>query len=156
MKKESLIKRASVPAGFYDEIRSIVQAAKNKIYTAVNTAMVEAYWLMGKRIVEEEQQGEERAGYGKELIEKLSARLNTEFGKGFSVANLKNIRQFYLTFAQDEKGYTLCSQLNWSNIRHVLRIKDDKARHWYMEESINQNWSARALERERRLLTEDG
>lgn len=148
MKNESLIKRASVPAGFYDEIRGIVQAAKNKVYTAVNTAMVEAYWLMGKRIVEEEQQGEERAGYGKELIEKLSARLNTEFGKGFSVANLKNIRQFYLTFAQDEKGYTLCSQLNWSNIRHVLRIKDDKARHWYMEESINQNWSARALERQ--------
>ncbi len=106
MKNESLIKRASVPAGFYDEIRSIVQAAKNKVYTAINTAMVEAYWLMGKRIVEEEQQGEERAGYGKELIEKLSARLNTEFGKGFSVANLKNIRQFYLTFAQDEKGYT--------------------------------------------------
>jgi hypothetical protein len=114
---------------FYNDIRQILQSARNRAYSAVNTAMVDTYWLIGKRIVEEEQQGKERAGYGQELIKNLSIELQSEFGKGFSVANLKNFRQFYLTFAGDKKGYTLCSQLSWSHIRLIMRIENEKAPH---------------------------
>ncbi len=146
--KKIPVKNTHVSTGFYQTIRTIVQTAKSNVYSAVNTTMVEAYWWIGKRIVEEEQQGKERAKYGQELIKKLSIELKKEFGRGFSVANLKNFRLFYLTFSEDKKGYTLCSQLGWSNIRHIIRIKDPKARHWYMQEAITQNWSARALYRQ--------
>jgi len=73
---------------FYNDIRDILQKARTQAYTAVNTAMVNAYWAIGKRIVEEEQKGKERAEYGQKLIKSLSIALNAEFGKGFSVANL--------------------------------------------------------------------
>jgi len=78
--------------------------------------------------VEEEQKGSERAEYGKQLIKNLSIALTSEFGKGFSVANLKNFRQFYLTFNDDEKSYTLCSQLSWSHIRLIMRLDNSKMR----------------------------
>lgn len=132
---------------FYNDIRNILQSARNKAYSAVNKAMVDAYWLIGKRIVEEEQQGRERAGYGQELIKNLSIELQSEFGKGFSIANLKNFRQFYLTFAADRKGYTLCSQLTWSHIRLIMRIEDENARTYYLAESKAENWSVRQLQR---------
>ncbi len=131
---------------FYD-IRQILQSARNRAYTAVNTAMVDAYWLIGKRIVEEEQQGKDRAGYGQELIKNLSIELRTEFGKGFSIANLKNFRQFYLTFVGDKKSYTLCSQLSWSHIRLIMRIGNKQARIYYLTESKAENWSVRQLQR---------
>ncbi|VAW31044.1 FIG074102: hypothetical protein [hydrothermal vent metagenome] len=130
-----------------NDIREILQSTRNKAYTAVNTAMVDAYWRIGKRIVEEEQLGKNRAKYGQELIKNLSVELNSEFGKGFSVANLKNFRQFYLTFVQDEKGYTLCSQLSWSHIRLIMRLDTRKARIYYLTESKVENWSVRQLQR---------
>ncbi len=77
---------------FYNDIRQILQSARSRAYSAVNTAMVDVYWLIGRRIVEEEQQGKERAGYGQELIKNLSIELQSEFGKGFSVANLKKFQ----------------------------------------------------------------
>ncbi len=80
------------------DVKKIIQQAKSKAYTAVNSAMVQAYWLIGRRIVEEEQGGEERAEYGKRLIETLSKELTTEFGKGFDARELRKIRQFYLIF----------------------------------------------------------
>lgn len=131
----------------YSDVRQILHSARNKAITAVNTAMVEAYWLIGKRIVEEEQQGKSRAKYGQELIKDLSVKLNTDFGKGFSIANLKNFRQFYLTFSEDEKGYTLCSQLSWSHVRLIMRVDNSKARYYYLKESKNVNWSVRQLQR---------
>jgi len=132
---------------FYNDIRLILQSARNKAYTAVNSAMVEAYWLIGKRIVEEEQKGKDRAEYGQQLIKNLSIELNAEFGKGFSVANLKNFRQFYLTFVGDKKSYTLCSQLSWSHIRLIMRIDNKQARTWYLTESKAENWSVRQIQR---------
>lgn len=132
---------------FYNDIRKILQSARNTAYSAVNTAMVDAYWLIGKRIVEEEQQGENRARYGQELIKHLSVELNSEFGKGFSVANLKNFRQFYLTFARNKKSYTLCSQLSWSHIRLIMRVDNEQARTYYLTESKSENWSVRQLQR---------
>ncbi len=109
--------------------------------------MVEAYWSVGKRIVDEEQKGEERADYGTNLIKNLSISLNNEFGKGFSIANLKNFRQFYLTFKDDQKGYTLCRQLSWSHIRLIMRLDNLKTREYYLRESKFQGWSVRQLQR---------
>jgi len=137
---------------FYSDIRQILEASRQKVYTAVNSAMVEAYWHIGKRIVEEEQQGKGRAKYGQHLIKNLSAQLMVEFGKGFSVANLKNFRQFYLIFPENEKGYAVRSELSWTHYRALIRVDNPKARLWYMEEAIEQNWSARALERQINVL----
>ncbi len=109
--------------------------------------MVDAYWHIGKRIVEEEQKGEIRAGYGQGLIKKLSIELNAEFGKGFSVANLWNFRQFYQTFPGNKKLYTLCRELSWSHIRLIMRIESDRARDYYITESKAENWSVRQLQR---------
>ena len=94
------------------DIRHILAEARNLSVRAVNSAMVAAYWLIGRRIALEEQGGAERAEYGEEILKKLSKELETEFGNGFSYSNLKNMRQFYKTYP-DEIGYTLCSQLSW-------------------------------------------
>ncbi|VEN75479.1 conserved hypothetical protein [Candidatus Desulfarcum epimagneticum] len=131
----------------YSDIRQILQAARNRAYSAVNTAMVDAYWLIGKRIVEEEQKGKKRAGYGQQLIKNLSIELQSEFGKGFSVANLWNFRRFYLTFPEKKILYTLCRELSWSHIRLIMRVENEKARFYYLTESKNENWSVRQLQR---------
>ena len=83
---------------FISDIKEILSSARKKAYSAVNSAMVNAYWLIGHRIVEKEQNGKERAKYGKEILKKLSKELNSEFGKGFDERELRRIRQFYLTF----------------------------------------------------------
>lgn len=132
---------------FFTDIKNILTAARGKAYSAVNTLMVEAYWLIGQRIVEEEQNGADRAAYGEKLLENLSKELTSEFGKGFSYANLKNMRQFYLTYFDSEIRYTLCSKLTWSHNRLIMRVEDSNAREYYLNESINQNWSVRQLER---------
>ena len=132
---------------FYESVREILSKARAKAYASINFIMVEAYWKIGQRIVEEEQGGEEKAGYGKELIKELSQRLGDEFGKGFSVANLKNFRQFYLTFPDFEKSYALRSQLSWTHYRLIMRVEDDRARDYYIEEAAQQGWSSRQLER---------
>lgn len=136
-----------VKQSFYEDIRLILQSARQKAYSAVNFAMVEAYWLIGKRIVEEEQRGKERAEYGTFLIKELSIQLAGEFGKGFSIANLKNFRQFYLVFPDFEKSYTLCSQLSWSHLRLIMRVDNPEARKYYLIETQEQQWSVRQLER---------
>jgi len=109
--------------------------------------MVEAYWKIGKRIVEEEQQGKGRAGYGANLIKDLSKQLTTDFGKGFSAANLANFRQFYLTFPTNEKFYALRRELTWTHYRLIMRVANEKAREYYLTEAAEQNWSSRVLER---------
>ncbi len=107
--------------------------------------MVETYWKIGQRIVEEEQGGASRAEYGTKLIENLSKYLTDTFGKGFSEANLKNMRQFYLTYPEFD---TQCvANLSWTNIRTIIRIDDKKERDYYFKESAEQNWTSRQLER---------
>ena len=119
--------------------------------------MVEAYWHIGRLIVEEEQAGRSRAGYGVFLLEGLAQHLTAEFGRGFSLANLKNFRQFYLVFHEgfregeilkEEICYTVCSELSWSHYRHLMRVEDPDARRYYIRETISQNWSVRTLERQ--------
>lgn len=110
--------------------------------------MVEAYWHIGKRIVEEEQKGKSRAEYGKGLIKELSEQLSNEFGKGFSEANVWNFRQFYLLFQADEKLYALRRELTWTHYRLIMRVENPLAREYYMREAAEQNWSTRVLERQ--------
>ncbi|MSS92008.1 MULTISPECIES: PDDEXK nuclease domain-containing protein [Eisenbergiella] len=106
--------------------------------------MVEAYWNIGKSIVEQ-QGGEDKAEYGVRLIEELSKQMTNDFGKGFTVANLKNMRQFYLTFPI---RYALRSELSWTHYRLLMRVENDNARQFYTEEAIKSNWSTRQLERQ--------
>lgn len=122
--------------------------------------MVEAYWLMGKRIVEEEQQGKERADYGTQLLKELSTELTQEFGKGFSVPSLYNYRLFYQTFP--EIFSTPWRILSWSHYKRLLTVPNPEARAWYLKEAQEQMWSYRTLNRnigsqyyERLLLSHD-
>lgn len=129
---------------FYEQIKRILSEARNKVYQTANFAMVEAYWNIGKSIVEQ-QGGEEKAEYGVRLIAELSKQMTTDFGKGFTVANLKNMRQFYLIFP---KSYALRSELSWTHYRLLMRVENKNARQFYIEEAIKSNWSTRQLERQ--------
>ena len=130
---------------FYQDIKSILQLARDNAYKSVNFIMVEAYWNIGKKIVEVEQNGETKAKYGSKLIEELSRQLTVDFGKGFSVQSLWNMRQFYNAFPILS---TLWRELSWSHYKLLIRIENQKAREWYIKESIASNWSVRALERQ--------
>ena len=143
---------------FYTEISGLLKQARSVAFKAVNTVMVQTYWQIGRRIVEQEQKGQSRAGYGNYLITNLSRHLSDSFGKGFSEANLKNIRQFYVTFPNYEEFSThrmenlqsathRVANLSWTNIRLIMRLDDPKERDYYIQESASQNWSSRLLER---------
>jgi len=138
---------------FHCDVKNILAQARGKARSAVNSAMVEAYWLIGRRIVEEEQQGEFRAKYGQRLLENLSTELSAAFGRGFSYANLRNFRQFYLVYPDQKICYTVCSKLSWSHNRLIMRVADVKARDYYLHEGVEQQWSVRQLERNIKSLT---
>jgi predicted nuclease of restriction endonuclease-like (RecB) superfamily len=131
----------------YEDISQILLEARRKAYKSINSEMVMAYWRIGKRIVEEEQLGEKRAEYGAILIKQLSDRLSREFGKGFSVANVWNFRQFFLTFPEDQIIYALRRELTWTHYRCIMRVDNTDARKYYITEAANQNWGTRQLER---------
>lgn len=132
---------------FHSDIKNILEQARHKARSAVNAAMVEAYWLIGRRIVEEEQHGQHKAQYGKRLIEDLSAALTSDFGKGFSYANLYNCRLFYQKFPNQEILYTLCRELGWSHLRLIMRLESPEAIEYYCKETREQQWTVRQLER---------
>ncbi len=111
--------------------------------------MVQTYWNIGRLIVEEEQAGEQRATYGAQQLQNLAKELTKEFGKGFDVRNLSNMHAFYLTFSNWNAVRT---ELSWTHYRALIRIENEQARQWYLQEAISQNWSARALERQISVL----
>jgi len=132
---------------FHSDIKNILEQARGKARSAVNAAMVEAYWLIGQRIVKEEQLGQHKAQYGTRLIEALSTALTADFGKGFSYANLYNCRQFYLVFPTQAILYTLCRELSWSHLRLIVRVDSPQAIEYYCNETRAQHWTVRQLER---------
>lgn len=133
----------------YKNISSILRNARENVYKAVNFAMVQSYWSIGQLIVEDEQKGEARAEYGKAVLGKLSLKLTEEFGKGFDERELRKMRQFYQEFQIRD---SLRPELTWSHYRMLLRVKDEKARNWYMNEAADQTWSTRQLDRQISVL----
>ena len=128
----------------YHSVRGYVVEAQKQIYRSVNSAMVEAYWKIGKEIYEACGENE-RAAYGKQILAELSERLTVEFGKGFTEANLRNMRQFYLTFPKRD---ALRSELSWTHYRQLMRVSDTNAREFYLEEAAKAGWSSRQLQRQ--------
>lgn len=146
------------------EIKSIIAKARYTAFTAINTEMLKAYFDIGKKIVEEEQQGEKRAGYGENLIESLSAELIKEFGKGFSITALKNMRIFYTVY-KDKIGQSLTDEffkLSWTHYCELIKIKEETKRRYFEKYAISENLSVRDLKRqmyslhyERLLMSKD-
>lgn len=158
----------------YGDIKNIIEQARGAVVRSVNFTMVMSYWQIGKRIVEEEQGGTKKAGYGDKLIKELSVSLTKEYGNGFSSTNLKYFRQFYLTFPihhtlRDEFtgrsksyalrrksdntgelsiGHALRGELSWTHYRLLMKVENENARNYYINEAIEQNWSTRTLERQ--------
>ena len=132
---------------FYQEIKELLHSAKNRVYQTINITMTQTYFQIGKRIVEEEQGGESRAEYGKSLLKLLSVQLINEFGKGFSVDNLENMRRFYLAFQKSET-VSRKFELSWSHYIFLTRIENINERNFYEIESIENSWSLRELKRQ--------
>lgn len=129
----------------YQNIRNTILNAKSKVATVVNSTIVATYWQIGKYIVEEEQGGAERATYGKALISNLAEKLTEEFGNAYSKRNLLYIKKFYLLFP---KVNALRSELSWTHYRLLLKLESQEARAFYIQETIENGWSTRALDRQ--------
>lgn len=149
MKPNNSMARKILPArtieSLYSNVKQIIEEARNNVYRAANFAMVQAYWNIGKLIIEQEQKGKQRATYGKQIIDELAARLTSEYGKGFTETNLKYMRQFYNTF---KKSHALRGELSWTHYRLLLKVERNDALEFYMQEAIESNWSTRTLERQ--------
>ncbi|MCD7892174.1 MAG: PDDEXK nuclease domain-containing protein [Erysipelotrichaceae bacterium] len=144
MKNNELIKNKADSNEAYNIIRNYVIDAQNQIYTSVNSAMVLAYWKIGEEIYE--ICGENgRAAYGKQLLEEISGKLTKEFGRGFDISNLRNMRRFFLTYPKQD---TLCPELSWSHYRLLMRVEDSNARSFYTNEAVKSGWSVRQLQRQ--------
>ena len=128
-----------------DAIATQIEQARGQLRQAVNSVMVQSYWEIGRLIVEDEQQGESRAEYGKQQLQQLSQQLTERLGKGFDITNLRKMRTFYQAFPIRD---ALRLELSWTHYRTLLRIDNPQARDWYLHETITQSWSARALERQ--------
>ena len=129
----------------YQDIRQIIETSRSNAVRSIDFCRVQMYWQLGCRIFEEEQQGKERADYGKYLLQNLAKRLEPEFGSGFSYRQLKFCRQFYRTYPNRN---TLRSQLNWSQYRRLIQIDDPNKREYYELESANNAWTARETGRQ--------
>lgn len=140
-------------------IRQLLIESRNQLIRTVNHAMVKTYWEVGRLIVEDEQQGEKSAGYGKQILKQLSEQLQAEFGTGFNERNLRRMRVFYQAYPI---WTAVRSELSWTHYRILLQVENPEARDWYIQESIEHSWSSRALERqvdklyyERLLMSKD-
>lgn len=134
-----------INVNLFKDIKSIIEESKKLVARNVNTIMLQTYWNIGRRIVEEEQNGNIRAEYGSALLKGLSQELTKAYGKGFSKSNLFSMRRFYLEFP---KFQTLSGKLSWSHYLLLLGVSDLNARGFYEHECENSNWSVRELERQ--------
>lgn len=123
----------------------IIEEARNTVYRTANFTMVQAYWNIGRAIVEEEQNGQDRAEYGQYILQELAKKLTKKYGKSYGERNLRYVRQFYRIF---QNWNAVRSELSWTHYRLLLRIENDQARQFYLQEAIDCNWSTRSLERQ--------
>lgn len=145
----SSLEKTDALSTLVEQIAHAIDQARRQVRQSVNSAMVASYWEIGRLIVEHEQQGEARAAYGQRQLAELSARLTALFGKGFDVSNLRNMRRFYLAFPIRE---TVSPELSWSHYNVLTKVDNPAARQWYLHETISQNWSVRALDRQISML----
>lgn len=130
-----------------NDIRHIIEQGRRQAYAAANQIVVATYWNIGKRIVEEEQHGAERAEYGKRLIEQLSMQLSIEYGNNYNARRLRDYRQFYLCFKDLEIWHSQVPNLTWTHFRRILAVADPKARVWYAKAASDGMWSVKTLDR---------
>lgn len=129
------------------DLRHIIEQGRRQAYASANLVAIQTYWNIGRRIVEEEQNGEKRAKYGKHLIANLAEQLSSLYGNNYSKRNLDYYRKFYLCFTDLEIVNTRVHNLTWSHFRRIMNEADPKAREWYMKEASEQMWSVRTLDR---------
>lgn len=137
----------TLSTNFYNDICSIIDKGRQQAYSSVNSIMIETYWNIGCRIVEEEQQGNDRANYGERIIENLSERLTLQYGKGFSKRYLAYFKSFYLAISDLKILQSRLQNLTWTHIVKVLRVEDPTAIRWYLENASKEMWSVRTLDR---------
>lgn len=128
----------------YEKVKSVIEKNREKVFKTINFETVKGYWEIGKYIVEDEQNGKQRATKGDALIKKLSEKLTSEYGSGFDYSNVKHMKKFYLIFP---KGDALSDKISWTHYRTLLKVDNEKARGFYINESIKANWGTRTLER---------
>lgn len=129
----------------YQSLREIINVSRSRSFRMVNSILIETYWQIGKTIIEDEQNGSNRAEYGKGVLKTLTEQLTFEFGKGFDYTNLTNMRKFYKSFPILD---TVRQELSWSHYRLPSRIKEKEKRHYYLKESVDNNWNSRTLQRQ--------
>jgi predicted nuclease of restriction endonuclease-like (RecB) superfamily len=173
-KRKPVPTQAFAVEGLFHRVVAILEQARSQAARSVNREMVAAYWLIGREIVEHEQNGRRRAAYGEAVLEALSLRLTGEFGRGFDVTNLRKMRQFYRMFeirdalrlesgrekrdaprlvsTPDEARLPVSDELSWSHYRLLMQVEDPRARGWYMREAASQHWSSRQLDRQISVL----
>ena len=138
---------SNIESSFISDIKKIVEQGRRAAYGAVNAVMIETYWHIGRRIVEQEQQGEKRAGYGKYLIKTLSTELTVAYGRGWSVRNLQYARSFYQTYSDLQIVQSRLHNLTWTHILTTLRVENPEAARWYLQTASQEMWSVRTLDR---------
>ena len=130
-----------------DDVKGIISSGMESAYNATSRAMVLTYWNVGRRIVEQEQNGNQRAEYGTAMMDALAAELTKEYGKSYSKRNLQYFRKFYQCFPDIEIVNSCVHNLTWTHFRSLLRVSDEDARVWYMSEAAHENWNVRTLDR---------
>jgi len=173
-KRKNVLASASPLDSLFARVVVILAQARARVVRSVNSEMVIAYWHIGREIVEQDQGGKKRAAYGEAVLEELSQRLTTEFGRGFDVTNLRKMRQFFRMFeirdavrlesgkgkrdaarlvsGVEEIRHMVCDELSWSHYRQLMQVDNTQAREWYMREAASQHWSTRQLERQISVL----
>lgn len=130
-----------------DEIRGIIEKGQKQACSSVNQAVIVTYWSIGRRIVEEEQYGNTRADYGKQLINQLADKLSVEYGNNYTARRLRDYRQFYLRFKDLQIWHSRVPNLTWTHFRRIMAVPQEEARQWYANEASREMWSVRTLDR---------
>lgn len=139
--------KITIPESLVSDIRTIIEESRRTAFAATGKIAILSYWNIGRRIVEEEQQGNTRADYGRKLIPLLADRLTVKYGSGYGKRNLAYYRKFYLEFKDTEILHTRVQNLNWSHIRRLLSVSNHEAREWYMKTAADDMWSVKTLDR---------
>jgi len=145
--KPAVLSQLKVQSSFVADVKNIIEQGKLRAYQSVSDVMIETYWNIGRRIVEEEQHGKKRAEYGSQLIDFLSVQLAADYGDSYSPRYLRSFRKFYVVFPDIEIWKSRFPNLMWTHIYRALRVNDETAIRWYLSEASSQMWTVKTLDR---------